>query len=371
MRQWLKPLVALSLVLLAGVLLVFGPRYLPHAASTEAGSEAAETATRPVLVEVVRFEPQRTRIQAVGKSVARQSVTLYPAAAGEVTAVHFHAGQAVEAGDVLLELDRRDQVLALQLARVRLQDAERVMRRYRGIGESGAIAEATLDEARTALETARLEVQRAQVALDDRTMRAPFAGYVGITDVHPGDRISSDTPVTTLDDRSTLLVDFEVPEAFLGSIAVGDSVHLAPWSAGRSLAAGEVSYIGTRIDRLRRTFTVRATVQNGDDRLRPGMSFRVDLALEGRRYPKVPEVSVQWGERGAYVWALRGSQVSRVPVTIVQRDGGWILVDAALDEGAHVVTEGVQSMREGLTVRLPQAYADRINDADAAEDREA
>ena len=222
-----------------------------------------------------------------------------------------------------------------------------------------AVPPATLDAARTALESARISLGRAEVALDRRFVRAPFDGVIGMTDVDPGDRIDPSTPIATIDDRTALLVYFEVPEAFVGQLAIGDPIQVQSWTADRLLATGPVVTLGSRIDPATRSFTVRARIPNDEDRLRPGMSFRVLLSLDGAVWPAVPEVALQWGANGAYVWAVREGQAERVAARVVQRRQGRVLVDAELDEQDRVVAEGVQRMREGVPVRLldPEALA--------------
>ena len=313
----------------------------------------------PAVVEPVRLEPLRMRVEAVGTARARRSVSLYPEAAGEVVAVNFQPGDPVEQGDVLLALDSRDEKLALELAELRLADARRMLERYTTANSSVelTVPETTIDTARTTLESARIERDRAQIALDRRFVTAPFDGYVGITDIDPGDRIEPTTEITTIDDRSLLLVSFEVPEAYVGRLSAGDPVRIEVWNDERTRASGTVVAIGSRVDPASRAFTARAEVPNGDDRLRPGMSFRVRLDLTGAAYPAVPEVAVQWGADGAYVWTVENERARRVPASLVQRQQGRVLIDAELPAGAPVVGEGVQSMRKGIPVRTMDAAA--------------
>ncbi len=320
-------------------------------AANRSTPRAALSAAVPVLVEPVALQAERTRLEAVGTSRAIRSVTLHPAAAGEVIAVNFDADQRVTAGQVLVALDDRDARLTLELARVRVRDAERLLRRYEGTRGSGAVSPTLLDEARTALELARLERERAQLALDDRTIEAPFAGHVGLTEIDPGDRIDPTTLIASLDDRDELLVSFQVPEIFIDRLAVGQPITVSTWAARGARAEGRIVAMDSRIDPVSRTFVVRARVPNPADRLRPGMSFRVTLELEGPPFPVVPEVAVQWGGDGSYVWTVDGNQARRVAVAIVQRREGRVLVDAVLADGTPVVVEGVQRMREGLEVR--------------------
>jgi membrane fusion protein (multidrug efflux system) len=346
MPRIMVALAALLLVAAAVAALVFGPSLLPdiRAQPAVAGAKAAARAV-PVRVEPVLMRAEQVNVQAVGTASARQAVILHPAAAGQVVAVNFRAGERVEADEVLVELDRRAEQL-------RLAEAERALNRFEGMGKSGAVAAADLDAARTAVRLAALEVQAAEVALADRIVRAPFTGHIGITEVDPGDRINLDTGIAPLDDRSVLLVSFEIPELFLKRLRVGDEITVATWAAGETQAEGEIYHIGTRVDPERRTFTVRARVNNAEDRLRPGMSFRVNLQLKGRQYPLVPEVSLQWGDEGSYVWVVGDGGARRVPVTIVQRREGRILVDGALGADMRVITEGVQSVRKGVPINI-------------------
>ena len=336
-------------------------------------SEAPET-SRPdtraavkVIAEPVRFERAGTRVEAVGTSQAVLSAELHAAASGEVIAIRFEPGQFVRQGDVLVELDGREEQLAVNLARVKLEDAERLYQRYLRSADSGAVLPTTLDTAKSAVETARLELEQAKIELADRTIEAVFDGHVGVSEVDPGDRVGPETMITTLDDRSSLLVNFEVPEAYIGEFRVGETVRLETWSKSMPPFEGEVVDIGSRIDPRNRTFVARARVDNTDDFLRPGMSFRVTADVEGERYAVVAETAVLWGADGAYVWALVDGKARRTPVSVVQRREGRVLIDGSLDAGGIVVVEGTQRMRDGIDVEFDaKRYADAQNDARGA-----
>ena len=354
----------LPVTLLAAALFVSGCSEAPDSApSRTAGPQAVN-----VIVEPLQFEPARTRVEAVGTSRARLSAEIYPATSGEVVAVDFEPGQAVRAGDILIELDRREEELAVRLARLRLADAERLYDRYRRSADSGAVLPTVLDEARTAAETARVELEQAEIALDYRNVKAVFDGFVGATEVDPGDRVNPAMLITTLDDRSSLLVSFDIPEAFIGELAVGEQVELETWSVSMPAVTGEIVDIGSRIDPRNRTFVARARVPNTDDRLRPGMSFRVNVDVEGELFPVVAETGVQWGADGAYVWSIVDGVAKRIPVEVIQRREGRVLVDGDLRSGDIVVVEGIQFMRDGTPVSYDQARLARRDKTVAAGD---
>ncbi len=319
-------------------------------------SARASARTIPVIAEPLAFEHASTSIEAVGTSRAVLSANLYPATSGEVVSVNVEPGQLVNRGDILVQLDSREEALAVRLAKLRLEDAERLYDRYTRSASSGAVVPTTLDAARTAVDLARVEVESAEIALADRTITAPFAGHVGSTDVDPGDRIGPDTLVTTLDDRSAILVSFEIPEQFIGELSVGDSVRLETWSAAMPAVSGEVIDVGSRVDPTNRSFIARARVPNDDDSLRPGMSFRVQADVAGQRYASVVETGVQWGADGAFVWSVVDGAAARVPVQVIQRREGRVLVEGDIEEGLLVVVEGTQSVREGANVDVDEQH---------------
>jgi membrane fusion protein (multidrug efflux system) len=317
----------------------------------------------PVIVEPLRFEAARTRAEAVGTSRAAVSAELHPTTSGEVEGVNFEPGQFVREGHVLVELDHRKEALAVEQAALELKDAERLYDRYRRSADSGAVVPTALDAAKTAAELARVELRRAKIALEDRTIRAPFDGYAGTTDIDRGDRVTPETPITTLDDRSYLFVSFDIPEVFIGELAAGDEVTLETWGSSGPRAGGRIADISSRIDPQTRTFVVRAKVDNRDDRLRPGMSFRVALDIEGELYAVIAETGVQWGTDGAYVWSVSDGKADRKPVRIIERRDGYVLVDGDLESGDIIVVEGVQRMRDGIEVKfdMPRLADERLS----------
>lgn len=312
-----------------------------------------------VVLEPVVIQPQTTRVEAVGTSEAVRSITIYPESAGEVTSVNFKPDQLVQAGDVLLTLESRDETLAVELAAVRLAEAQRLHKRYVESAATGATLPTTLDAAKATLDAARIALDRAKIALDDRSVTAPFTGHVGITTVEVGDRIQPSTVITSLDDRSSLLVSFDVPEMMVGQLTIGDDMQIATWSTGNTEAVGEVFEIDSRINPNTRTFVTRAIVVNDKDQLRPGMSFRVTLDVVGNAYPILPEIALQWGANGSYIWTATEGVAHRVPVDIVQRQQGKVLVKSNLQPGDLVVVEGLQTLRPGIHVKADRNIASK------------
>jgi len=311
----------------------------------------------PVVVTPVSMASNAAVIEAVGTGEAAKAVTLYPEAAGQVTEILFEAGEHVEKGDPLLRLDADDEELAVELARVRLQDARQQLARYENTAPSGAVSKSEVDQARTALSAARIELAQAELALRKRTLRAPFDGVISIPDVEAGDRVTTSTAISTLDDRSTLLVEFEVPEAFAQGVAKGDPIEASSWALPGEQFDGVVDSLASRIDAQTRTLRVRARMDNDHDRLRTGMSFTIRLPLQGERFPSVPSIAVQWDRRGAYVWRIADGAAERIEVEVLKREDEWILVDAPLSPGEDIVVEGVQRLQPGRAVDVTRRGA--------------
>ncbi len=304
-----------------------------------------------VITQAVTFEQQSSRVEAVGSAEAIRSVVLYPAVADKVTAVNFVPGQRIEKGQVLVELDSRRQQVAVERATIQLRDAKRTVARLQESRERGAIAQSVLDDAITTRDLLQVQLTEALTELEDRVVRAPFSGVVGLTDVEPGDRINQQTAITTIDDRSQLLINFNAPEDALPIVLGNASVELSPWQAQGSSISAKIAELDSRIDSSNRSIRVRALLDNSSDSFRPGMSFRVRLQLAGESYAVVPEAALLWGATSAYVWLVEEGKAKRVDVQIKQRLSGRLLVAGQLAAGDELIIEGVQTLRDGQQVR--------------------
>ncbi|NCP65703.1 MAG: efflux RND transporter periplasmic adaptor subunit [Paraglaciecola sp.] len=318
-------------------------------------SQQPPAAPSKVIVAPLVFEHQRDRIQAVGTAEAVYSVLLYPAVSDRVTDVLFKPGDKVEQNQVLLHLDDRRQQVALARAKISADDAARTVTRLKQSRAQGAIPQNELDDAITLHNLSKVAVQEAEVELQDRQVRAPFAGIVGLTDVEVGDRITTQPPITTIDNRSALYINFNAPEIALPMLSAKPTLKVVPWLNTEQVVSAKIEQIDSRIDLNNRSFRVRALVDNSQDLFRPGMSFRVELLLEGPRYASIPEVALMWDATGAYVWVVENEQAKRIEVAIKQRLAGRILVDGALQEGQLLITEGIQRLRNGQTLSYAKA----------------
>ncbi|WP_176085178.1 efflux RND transporter periplasmic adaptor subunit [Martelella sp. HB161492] len=307
------------------------------------GRQKTRVVAEPVTTGVVNDV-----LEAIGDGEAVQTVTVLPQVAGTVTDVLISSGDMVDKGQVIARLDNREETVARDQAKVALEAAARQSQINQKIKSS--ISELSLYTSQIAEQTAELELQSAELALAKRDIIAPFAGIAGILQINAGDYVTTASPIVTIDDRSTILVDFSVPERFAAAIQSGQAIEARPVATPNKLFKGEVEAVDNRIDEASRTFTVRAKIDNADDALRAGMSFNVTMHFAGDTYPAVDSLAVQWDSQGSYVWQLVDGKAQKARVSIIRRNPDLILVDGDLKPGDQVITEGLQRLREGAEV---------------------
>ncbi len=172
----------------------------------------------PVTTAQIQRAPLIDTIKSVGTARAQQSVTLYPESAGVVSYAKLAPDMPVSKGETLLKLDDRDQTLAVRQAEVELQEAKRMLQRYISLNATEAnIPQSTIDTAQSGVDLAEIRLSQRQVDDSHGVRYSAFQAH-RYHDVEIGDRVDTSTMVTTLDDRSVLLVDFTVPESFIGKI---------------------------------------------------------------------------------------------------------------------------------------------------------
>lgn len=330
-----------------------------QASATTRDRRGAEARGVPVIVTRAVSKTNRETLTAVGTGRARRAVTILPKADGDITSLRVAAGDRVAEGDVLFTIDDTQARLALDLAQKRLADAKRLNERSSYLQSRRVTSGAQVEDTRSALQQAELEVRRAEETLGDLQATAPFAGVVGIPSVDVGDRVTVSTAVVTLDDRSVLDVEFDVPERFLSQLQVGDRLIARTPSYVDRAFDGTIAAIDSRVDPTTRSVTVRAAIPNDEDTLRPGMSFAVEVVFEGDDHPAVPELALQWRGADSYVWRVIDGTAQRTDVTAIRRLDQMVLLKGAVTEGDLVVVEGVQRLRPGRAVSFEQPTAAR------------
>lgn len=307
-------------------------------------------------VQVLAVAPERVQLRdvitAIGSARGVHAVDLAPEVAGRLLALRVAPGDRVAAGQLIAELDDEAARLATERARLVLADASATLDRLDRLEASGSASTLQRQEAELARRTADLALQAAERDLADHRLTAPINGYVGLIEVQVGNLITPSSVVTRIEDRSSLLLEFRVPERVAARIAAGDPVEVTAVSAPQDRIEGRIVAVDNRVDDASRTLRVEAEIANPNDDLRPGMAFRIALQFTGQEYPAVDPLAIQWGADGAFVWVVRGGKAQSLPIRILQRNADAVLVEAALAPGDLVVTEGVQALRPGAEVQL-------------------
>jgi RND family efflux transporter MFP subunit len=304
--------------------------------------------TSPVTLGVVN-----DRLNAIGNGRAAQSVTITSQVSGQIVKLSAGSGDRIEAGALIASLDAESETLALEKATLAAADLRSKAERARALFESKSTTATAVESANVELSAAELTVREAQLNLDRRFIRSPIGGIMGIVTANVGDYVTNQLPIVTIDDRSKIIIEFYVPERFATAIKVGAPVTVVSVARPGEENTGAVVAIDNRIDVASRTLQVRAQIENSNDELRAGMAFQVMMRFEGEKFAAVDPLAIQWDSRGSYVWLIDiNGKAQRKYSRIVQRNPELVLVDADLVEGDVVVTEGVQNLRVGSTVKV-------------------
>lgn len=300
-------------------------------------------------------------IQAIGTAQARESILLTPKVADTIRAIRFESGARVRAGQVLVELSSVEQSAALAEAAAASQAAQEELRRAEELHQRGFASQARLDTVRAAADAAQARVNANSSRIADRTIRAPFAGVVGLRTASPGQFVRPGDQIGTLDDLSQIKLDFDVPETRIAQLAAGVAIVARTGAYPERSFEGRIAQVDSRVDPATRTVRVRAFLPNVDELIRPGMLMTVEVRSNPREALAIPEMAILDQADGAFVYRLTGAaeapSAEIVRIETGQRSNGMAEIRAGLNEGDRVVVEGVQSVRPGQPVRLQESGA--------------
>lgn len=324
-----------------------------------AATVTATGAAAPVRVEAqtVRALALADDVAAVGSLVSNESVVLRPEVSGRIAAIRFRDGQAVERGEVLVELDAAVQRAELQQARANLTLAESNFGRTQDLFARKFVSQSSLDTARAQLEVARAGVALAQARLERMQIRAPFDAVVGIRSVSPGDFVKDGDALINLEDIATLKVDFRLPEQYLDRVRRGQVVEVSSDVLPGERFNAVVDAVDPLVDAQGRAVRLRANLDNPDGRLRPGVFARVRVILAERSgVLVVPEAALVPAPGNVqYVYQVVDDTVRRVDVRTGVRRNAVVEITEGLSAGAVVVTAGQLKLRDGAQVTLADA----------------
>jgi RND family efflux transporter MFP subunit len=319
-------------------------------ASPGGGQAGARTAL--VVVNQTTEATINDRLIALGTGAAVQSATLTPSSNGILTEVRVTSGADVTARDVIATLDPASAQVAYDAASIANDDAQKTLDRFNQLGSSSSVSATQLQAFKLAADKAELSLRQARIDLDNREVVSPIAGTIGIILVNPGVEVTQSTVIATVEDTSAIKVNFDLPERFVGKVNPGDPVTAVPIAQPETTFEAVVTALDNRVDEASGSFKAEALIPNSDGKLRSGMSFTMTMRFPGDTYVAVPPLAVQWGSDGAYVWRVVDHVAHRVNVSIIQRNAENVLLSGDLALGDQVVTEGLDNLKDGMTVKV-------------------
>lgn len=311
-------------------------------------------------VEVARVQSQvmALRAEALGTAYARESVSLTANVTDTVESIHFSDGQRVKKGDVLLVLNQNEEEAELRSAQANLAEQEREVKRLQGLIQSNSISQSLLDERLTLKETAEHRVAAVQARLRDRTIRAPFAGVLGLRQVSPGTLVSPGTVITTLDATETMKLDFAVPAIHLGMLEIGQTVQATSPALPERAFEGRVVSIDSRVNEVSRSIMVRAELANADNAIKHGLLLHVEVVFANRETLTVPESAIVPIQDRHYVYRVLDGEPVRAEMREVKigvRQPGIVEVVTGVEADDRVVSRGTHIINPNSVLNIVAA----------------
>lgn len=324
-------------------------------ASTPKDAGAAGGRDQPVGVEVARVRAMALsdEAQAVGSLRSRHSVVLRPEVSGRITQLNFRDGARVRKGQVLVQLDDQLPRAQVQQAQAELSIARANHQRNQELVAQGFISQRSLDESAASLQVALAKLALAQATAARLKIVAPFDGIVGIAGVNVGDYLKDGTDIVNIEDLERVFVDFRLPERYQGKVRVGQTARVELDALPGASYSAVVQAIDPQIDANGRSMAVRASIDNPQLQLRPGMFARVTAVFGAHADAHVvpEEAIVPQGSSPYVLKVLPGADAGswlarRTPVRLGLRRDGQVQVLEGLELGDTVVTAGQQRVRK-------------------------
>jgi RND family efflux transporter MFP subunit len=278
-----------------------------------------------------------------------------------VSAIHFQSGDDVAAGAPLVDLDTSVEEADLANGQAQLKNANVTLDRARALIANGNTPQSTVDAALAARDSAAAAVERTRAVIAEKTIKAPFAGRLGLRNVDLGQYVGAGVSLTTLQQLDPIYVDFSAPEGALATLAVGQETTLSVDAQPGRAFTGKVTAIDARVSSESRNVTVRVQFDNADHKLLPGMFADITVTIGAPTY-------VLTAPRTAIVYSLYGNNAF---VVVPAKEGGGLAVDrrfirvgavrgeriAILDGlkvGDKVVTAGQIKLQQNSPVTIDQ-----------------
>ncbi len=346
------------------------------------GAAAAHMVMPPTTVTAAPAKPDTwiNSLSAPGSLDAVQGVTVGAEMPGKIVKILFEPGALVKAGDLLVELDTTTEAAQLGAAEASAALAKANLSRARELRESNTNSPAELDAADAQAKQAAAQAESIRAVIRKKTIRAPFAGRLGLRLVNLGQILREGDPITTLQTLDPIYVNFSVPQQRNSELTPGAEVKVTTDAAPGMTFEGKINAISPEVDQATRNVRVQATIANRDEKLRPGMYVNVDVVLPNRtEVLVVPVTSVLYAPYGDSAFIIdekkddksgKMQQVLRQQfIRLGGARGDFVNVVAGLKPGEMVVTSGVFKLRPGMPVVIDNKLAPKVELAPKPENK--
>jgi membrane fusion protein (multidrug efflux system) len=301
-------------------------------------------------------------LDAVGSIAPVQGVTLSADLPGVVAKVAFNSGARVAEGQVLLQLDTRQEQAQLASAQAQLDLAKVNLDRAQKLFDQKAIAQSDFDLANAQYKSAEAAVGQAQASIDRKTIRAPFAGVTGIRQVNLGQYVNSGDAIVTLQAMDAVFMNFSVPQQDFRALTLGSPVDATVEGSKDSVFHGKVTAIDPVVNDATRNVSVQATFPNPRAELKPGMYATVRVVVgEGQPIVSLPSSAINYAPYGNSVFILEDMKgpdgktyrgVRQQFVKLGRAMGDQVAILGGVKAGDEVATSGVFKLRPNAAVKV-------------------
>lgn len=327
-----------------------------------------------VTAAVAGTESWRSELNAIGTLTAVQGVTVAAELPGKVVKITFTPGSSVRKGDLLVSQDTAAEEAELLGAEAQVKMAKADLERADKMVREKIISQADQERALAAYEQALSKANTVRVAIDKKTIRAPFGGRLGIRLVNVGQILKEGEPIVTLQSLDPIYVDFTLPQQQLAQLKVDLPVRVICDALPGVAVAGRVTAINPLVESETRNVQVQATVLNQEERLRPGMFVNVAVNLPVQKQVLiVPATAVLYAPYGDSVFIIepdqerRGEVLRQQFVRLGEKRGDFIAVASGIAEGERLVSTGVFKLRNGQAVTVDNSLAPDFTQAPTPE----
>ena len=317
-------------------------------------------------------------LSAIGTIAAVQGVTVSADLPGIVERIDFESGASVLAGDILVQLDTKQEQAQLAAVESDRDLARLNFERLKDLVEEGAISRAEYDRAAAEQKQTEAKVGEVRATIARKTIRAPFSGILGIRQVNLGQYLSAGNAVVPLQSLDPIYVNFSVPQQDAERTPVGRNVRITTADSTDLEFAGQVTAINSVVDEVTRNVQVQATLANPQNKLRPGMFVQTEVDL-GMSHPivPVPASAINYAPYGDSVFVVADLQdqngqtyrgVRQQVVKLGPSRGDQISIVSGVKSGEEIVTSGVFKLRNGAAVLVNNKDQPSNNPAPKPED---